>query len=112
MNNKIRTEFGFKTVSIGSITIYTGKIRIKEDASRLQFVLQNYVEHVRFSETVKDWNKVYTTISFETTSATLNAQLIRVIMQIMCTIAHERINAKYEMHFGLKQADVESLIEF
>ena len=33
MNKNIRTDFGFKTVTIGRITIYTGKIRIKESES-------------------------------------------------------------------------------
>lgn len=116
MQKNIRTDFGFKTINIGSITIYTGKIRIKDDASYLQHHLrgiENHLEHLRFIERhSKDW-KPYTTISFETTNAKLNAQLIRAIMQMMCKIAHERIDAKYLMHtLEIKETDVESLINY
>lgn len=113
MNKNIRTDFGFKTVTIGRITIYTGKIRIKESESRLRFVLNNYLQHVRFSETMKDWNKVYTTISFETASASLNKELIRAIMQMMCKIAHDRIDSKYNMYTPeFKETVIESLMDF
>ena len=40
MQKNIRTDFGFKTINIGSITIYTGKIRIKAAIGFLQHKLR------------------------------------------------------------------------
>jgi hypothetical protein len=90
---KIKTNFGFKTISIGNITIYTGKIRIQAHAQNLAIALQNYAEHLTFRETYK--NRFYTTISFETTSFTLNKDLMRAIMLVMKDIAQARLEVKY-----------------
>ena len=89
----IKTNFGFKTISIGSITVYTGKIRIQAHAQNLAIALQNYAEHLTFRETYK--NRFYTTISFETTSFTLNKDLMRAIMLVMKDIAQARLEVKY-----------------
>ena len=108
---KIKTEFGFKTVSVGSITIYTGKIRIKGTEVFLRAQLWNYMEHLRFSETFK--NAFYTTICFETTNAALNTELMRAIMEMMRSIAHDRIDSKYNMYTPeFKETVIESLMDF
>lgn len=111
MNKNIRTEFGFKTVSVGNINVYTGKIRIKGSEVFLRSNLWNYMQHLRFSETFKK-NAFYTTISFETTNAKLNGELMRAIMELMRSIAHERIDSKYNMYTPeLKETFVNSLID-
>ena len=93
---QIKTDFGFKTIAIGSITIYTGKIRIKTSADFLQHKLQNHLEHLVITERFCSKNfKHYSTITFETTSKILNQQLIDAINSILCEMMHARIDAKY-----------------
>jgi len=96
---QMKTAFGFKTVTIGRLTIFTGKIRIKSNAQFLEHKLQNYLEHIRLNEIPKNC-AVYTTISFETTSGLLNKQLIVAINNVLREIMHDRIDAKYcpEVH--------------
>jgi ABC-type dipeptide/oligopeptide/nickel transport system permease component len=96
---QIKTNFGFKTISIGSITVYTGKIRIQVQPSNLASKLQNYAEHLTFRESVsKSSYKTYTTVSFETTSYTLNKDLMRAIMLVMKDIAQARLDFKYSVY--------------
>lgn len=93
---KIKPAFGFKTISIGNITVYTGKIRMQAHAHNLAIALQNYAEHLTFRETYK--NRFYTTISFETTSYALNKDLMRAIMIVMKDIAQARLEVKYSAY--------------
>jgi hypothetical protein len=88
---KIQIAYGFKTISIGRLTIYTGKIRIKTSAQFLEHKLQNYLEHL----SIYDCRNNCATISFEITSAILNNQLIDAINSILREMMHERIDAKY-----------------
>lgn len=93
---QIKTDFGFKTIAIGSITIHTGKIRIKTPIGFLQHKLQNYLEHITITERLCPKHyKYYSTITFETTSKILNQQLIDAINSILCEMMHARIDAKY-----------------
>lgn len=93
---QIKTDFGFKTMRIGSITIHTGKIRIKTSADFLQHKLQNHLEHLVITERFCEKKfKHYSTITFETTSTILNQQLIDAINQMLCQMMHARIDAKY-----------------
>lgn len=93
---QIKTDFGFKTMRIGSITIYTGKIRIKSSVDFLQHKLQNHLEHLVITERFCEKKfKYYSTITFETTSTILNQQLIDAINSILCEMMHARIDAKY-----------------
>lgn len=112
MNKNIRTEFGFKTVNVGSITIYTGKIRIKGTEVFIRAQLWNYMKQLQFSERFTK-NAFYTTICFETTNAALNKELMYAIMEMMRGIAHDRIDSKYNMYTPeLKETVIESLMDF
>jgi hypothetical protein len=109
----IKTNFGFKTINIGSITVYTGKIRIQVQPHNLASKLQNYAEHLRFTESVsKSSYKTYTTVSFETTSYTLNCDLKRAIMLVMKDIAQARLDIKYSPFTGheVTESDIQALL--
>jgi hypothetical protein len=109
----IKTNFGFNTMQIGSITIYTGKIRIQVKPSNLANKLQNYAEHLRFSQTEKGGGyKVYTTVTFETTNFLLSQDLKRAIMLIMKDIAQARLDIKYSQYTGreVTESDIQALL--
>lgn len=88
---KIKIDYGFKTISIGSIAIYTGKIRIKASSDYLWHKLQNHCLHLH----IYDCRNNCSTISFETTKFELNQQLIDAINSVLAEIMHARIDAKY-----------------
>lgn len=109
----IRPAFGFKTINIGSITVYTGKIRIQVQPSNLASKLQNYAEHLRFKQSNSSRSyKTYTTVSFETTSYTLNRDLMRAIMLVMKDIAQARLDIKYSPYTGheVTESDIQALL--
>jgi imidazoleglycerol phosphate dehydratase HisB len=102
----IKTDFGFKTISIGSITIYTGKIRIKTPIGFLQHKLQNHLEHITITERLCTKHyRYYSTITFETTSALLNNQLIDAINELLRQMMHARIDAKYSRRTAYEPND-------
>lgn len=103
---KIQIAYGFKTLAIGRLTIYTGKIRIKTPISFLQHKLQNYLEHITITEKLCSKHyKYYSTISFEITSKILNQQLIDAINSILCEMMHARIDAKYAKCFEMERVE-------
>lgn len=110
----IKMPFGFKSFQIGSIIIFTGKIRIKARKEDLMLKLQNYSEHLSFMESrSKDWCTCYTTITFSTTDYSLSRRLIGAIRNVMCEIAHKRIDAKYADHsLKFKMEDIECILPF
>lgn len=91
MQQIIKPAYGFNSINIGSLTIYTGKIRIKASASFLFNKLQNHCQHLR----IYDCKNNCATISFETVSIILNNQLIDAINSTIAEIMHSRIDAKY-----------------
>ena len=91
---KIKIPFGFKMIQIENhLVIYTGKIRIKAEPDALRLALQNYAEHLTFVQS-RGWGTC-TTITFCTTNALLNRQLIYAINQTIAQIMHNRIDRKY-----------------
>lgn len=100
----IKLPFGFKSFSIGNIIVYTGKIRIKSNCSDLMIALQNYSEHLQFTETSRNFNR-YTTITFSTTSVILNQQLIGAINSRLAIIMHKRIDRKYHQLIALESIE-------
>lgn len=89
---KIRIPFGFKMISIDDrLIIYTGKIRIKAEPDFLMNALQNYQEHLTFTQGRTNC----TTITFCTTNVILNNQLMDAINNTLADIMHARIDRKY-----------------
>lgn len=91
MQQIIKPAYGFSSIKIGSVTVFTGKIRVKASASFLWNKLQNHTQHLM----IYDCKNNCSTISFETVSAVLNTQLIDAINQVLREIMHSRIDAKY-----------------
>lgn len=111
----IKLPFGFKSFQIGNIVIFTGKIRIKSRKEDLMLKLQNYSEHLSFNESISKKNgfTCYTTITFSVTDYALNKRLISAIRNVMCEIAHKRIDAKYADHsLKFQMEDIDCILPF
>lgn len=80
----IKTEFGFKTILIGDITIYTGKIKFKDII---------YTDSDKRIKIFKDGK--YTTISYETLDFGYHEYNIQKLGRVCKRIAQARLNQKY-----------------
>ena len=93
---QFKVPYGFKQFNFSNVVVFTGKIRIKSNKALLINRLQNWTEHLSFSEsTGKNGFTTYITIEFSVTNNILNRQLINAIRSVMREIAHTRIDQKY-----------------
>jgi hypothetical protein len=106
---KIKIPFGFKTIQFDNLlTIYTGKIRIKANGNDLLNALQNYAEHLTFTEGRNNC----TTITFCTTNYILRNQLMNAINNMLADIMHARIDQKYRGHQIFNPENIEDYLPF
>ena len=95
---KIKIPFGFKTITFDYLlTVYTGKIRIKANANDLSDALKDCEKHITYSNCRNNC----TMITFCTTDALLNRQLMDAINSALADIMHKRIDLKYRSQYGL-----------
>ena len=89
----IKMPFGYNKFCFDySLTVFTGKIRIKADYA----IITNSLSHcssLQFKISGND--NQYTTVSFATTCSQTNDHLIAEINTMLCKLMHERIDAKY-----------------
>lgn len=97
MQQKI--PYGFRQFHFSNMTVFTGKVRIKIHREDLMLKLQNWEEHLMFSESQSFSKKIgpchYTTVQFTVTNYHLKNQLVKAIRTVMCEIAHSRVDQKY-----------------
>lgn len=106
---KIEIPFGFKMIQLDNLlTIYTGKIRIKADINDLRLTLQNYSEHLTFTESKNNC----TIISFCTTNYSLRMQLMNAINFTLRNIMHARIDQKYNYSAIFEPEMIEDYLPF
>lgn len=105
---KVKIPYGFSSFQIGTIDVFTGKIRIKCQREVLESKLQHCNGHLQFSEVWKNF-KYYTTIHFQTSYPSVNQDLIREIRGVMCELAHQRIDEKYGVMNNAITTEIEDL---
>ena len=80
----IKTPFGFKSITIGKITIYTGKLRFKgikyEPGTKLIDVM---------------YHRGYCIISYETTDIMIHNNLVNILGTLCKTIAQAKLDQRY-----------------
>lgn len=94
---QIKLPYGYKSFSIGTIAVFTGKIRIKHNPAYISNKLQNFAEHLLISYSAKT---NCSTITFSTTNFIRNQQLIAAINAMLAEIMHKRIDCKYSPTFN------------
>ena len=94
---QIKLPYGYKSFSIGTIAVYTGKIRVKHNPAYINNQLQNFAEDLLISYSVKT---NCSTITFSTTNFIRNQQLIAAINAMLAKIMHNRIDYKYSATFN------------
>ena len=89
----IKMPYGYNSFCFDySLTIFTGKIRIKADYLLIADSLKHCTQ-LQFK--MSGNNNQYTTVSFATTCSQTNDDLIKEINSLLCSIMHKRIDAKY-----------------
>lgn len=108
---KIKIPYGYQSYILGTITIFTGKIRLQIPKETAEQELQNFREFlsIRESFSAKTY-KSYTTIEFSVQSIILQKQLIDAIRQMTCKMMHERIDKKYSYKFSSPFQEIEEII--
>lgn len=94
MQNVIKVQHGFHSHQIGSITVFTGKIRIKAHIAEVTHFLQNWENHIRFYSSREDQ---YTTMEYCVTDFILHCKLQNAINEETRRITINRINMKYDI---------------
>ena len=79
----MNTQFGYKAIQIGSVVVYTGKLRLKED-----IIIPDGCS--KFMT-----NKGYYIVSFETTDHTVFHSIIQILGNICKQRAQNKLNLKY-----------------
>lgn len=94
---QIKLPYGYKSFSIGTIAVFTGKIRIKHNPAYITYQLKDFDEHLLISYSTKT---NCSTITFSTTNFIRNQQLIAAINAMLAEIMHKRIDCKYSPTFN------------
>ena len=88
---QIKIPFGFKTIALDKLlVIYTGKIRFKADLQHVVHAL-GHVENI----TITQHKNGCVCVSYATLDYYVQEANVAAINALLCTIMHERINAKY-----------------
>lgn len=89
----IKMPYGYNSFCFDySLTIFTGKIRIKADYA---FVANSLQHCTQLRLKISGSDNQYTTVSFATTCSQTNDHLIMEINSLLCSIMHKRIDDKY-----------------
>ena len=93
MKNPIDIPYGYKILHIGSVTVYTGKIRVKTDDQQgliNQISSQDILAYTGTNSTV--------IITFSTTDGNTYRNLVNKVNDALYDIMSARLLTKYKQH--------------
>jgi hypothetical protein len=94
----IKVPYGYKSMRVSSLNIYTIKLRLKISESDLVYKFKNDISRlINFSERVKAAG-TYTTITFATFSDTEYNTVYTEVNRVVAEIKHERVDRQHGVH--------------
>ena len=93
MLNNIKQPYGYKTFTIGTITIYSAKIRVKAESNMFERMWNSAVAQHPVSISNNKNNCV--AISWTTTDYIVHNMYRELLNDILASIMHERVTKKY-----------------
>lgn len=93
MRNHITQPYGYTVFTIGSIRIYSAKIRVKADADDFMFMYSSRVDLHPVS--ISNNKNGCIAISWTTTDHIIHDMYRELVNTKLASIMHQRINAKY-----------------
>ena len=96
MRNTITQPYGYKVFSIGSITVYSAKIRVKADNTAFDFMFTSMVNN--HLVIISNHKNNCVAISWATTDYIVHNMYRELLNNKLASIMHARIDAKYSNH--------------
>jgi len=96
MLNRIKQPYGYKVFTIGSITVYSAKIRVKADGSDFMFMYSSSVDLHPVS--ISNNKNGCVAISWTTTDYIIHNMYRELLNNKLASIMHARIDSKYARH--------------
>jgi len=93
MNNKIKQPYGYKVFIIGSITVYSAKIRVKADYTDFDFMFISMVDN--HPVIISNHKNNCVAISWATTDYIVHNMYRELLNKKLASIMHARIDSKY-----------------
>ena len=96
MSNNIKQPYGYKIFTIGSITVYSAKIRVKADSFEFMFMYDSTVDLHPIS--ISNNKNGCIAISWTTTDFIVHNMYRELLNNKLASIMHARIDSKYAKH--------------
>ena len=96
MPNTIKQPYGYKTFSIGTITVYSAKIRVKADYTDFDFMFVSMVDN--HPVIINNNKNNCIAISWATTDYVVHNMYKELVNNKLASIMHARITNKYATH--------------
>ena len=96
MSNKITQPYGYKVFSIGTITVYSAKIRVKADYTDFDFMFVSMANN--HPVIISNHKNNCVAISWATTDYIVHNMYRELLNNKLASIMHARIDAKYSNH--------------
>jgi len=96
MRNNIKQPYGYTVFTIGSITIYSAKIRVKADSFEFMFMYDSTVDLHPIS--ISNNKNGCIAISWTTTDYIVHNMYRELLNNKLASIMHARIDSKYVKH--------------
>jgi hypothetical protein len=96
MLNNIKQPYGYKTFTIGTITVYSAKIRVKAEHTDFDFMYTSMANNHPVMISIHKNNCV--AISWTTTDYIVHNMYRELLNNKLASIMHARIDSKYAKH--------------
>lgn len=90
---KVQIPYGYKTMQVGTVNVYTAKIRVKTDAETVRDIMgQDLYRTVTRYAGKRDCN----ILEWSTTDYQEHQRLISLMNRLLAHVMHSRIATKYK----------------
>jgi hypothetical protein len=96
MSNTITQPYGYKVFSIGTIRVYSAKIRVKADNTDFDFMFTSMVNN--HPVIISNHKNNCVAISWATTDYIVHNMYRELLNNKLASIMHARIDTKYSNH--------------
>lgn len=96
MRNDLKVPYGYNYFTIGTITVYTAKIRVKADIIMFEFMYNSVVDS--HPVLISNHKNDCIAISWSTTDYIVHNMYRELVNTKLASIMHARIDSKYARH--------------
>jgi hypothetical protein len=90
---KVQIPFGYNTMQVGRVNVYTAKIRVKTDAETIRDIMGDDLYRTVARYVCKEGCNI---LEWSTTDYQEHQRLISLMNRLLAHVMHSRIAAKYK----------------